>query len=200
MQQRSRHTVDAIIQATAELFAIHPFDMVNTRIIAERAGVSVGSLYQYFPTYEAILLAWYQRVATEAAQQIRITTLGVMNRSLPDAIRHSCTALLRIYDQHWLPLIELPRQVPQIAEAIRHTSLECLNRSTIQLYLGQHPEFDVRRIERHTFFLETFVHETIARYVRERPESVGFDDVIDEVCQVVFAYLERSRKAMEAAA
>jgi AcrR family transcriptional regulator len=114
VQQRARHTVDAIIQATGELVSARRFDEVNTRLIAERAGVSIGSLYQYFPTYEAILLAWYEQVAMEAAQQIRLTTLAVMDRPLPEAIRTACGSLLRIYEIHWLPLVEMPRQVPRI--------------------------------------------------------------------------------------
>ena len=193
VQQRARHTVDAIIQATEELVSTIRFDEVNTRLIAERAGVSIGSLYQYFPTYEAILLAWYERVAMEAAQQIRIATLNVMDSPLTEAIRFSVESLLRIYEKHWLPLIEMPRQVPQIEQAIRYTSLECLNRGNIKLYLSQHPEFDPRQSERHAFFIETFINEIIARYVSEKPSFVTAADIVDEICSFNAAYLERAR-------
>lgn len=200
VQQRARHTVDAIIQATEELVSQRRFDEVNTRIIAERAGVSIGSLYQYFPTYESILLAWYERVASEAAHQIRIATLDMMDRPLDEAVPHSCAALLRLYEQHWIPLIEMPRQVPQIAQAIRHTSLERLNRGNIRLYFSQHPEFDSALAERHVFFIETFVNAIMERYVIDRPPSIDFDDVINEVTFFISSYLERSRKpAMQAA-
>lgn len=198
MQQRARHTVDAIIQATAELVGAMPFDQVNTRLIAERAGVSIGSLYQYFPTYEAILLAWYEQVAQEAAQQIRIATLNMMDVPLTEAIRFSIEALLRIYERQWLPLIEMPRQVPQIEQAIRYTSLECLNRGNIKLYLSQHPEFDPRQSDRHAFFIETFINEVIARYIIEKPAFLNAQDVVDEICAFNEAYLERARSASPA--
>lgn len=194
VQTRARHTVDMILQATEELASTRRFDEVNTRMIAERAGVSIGSLYQYFPTYEAILLTWYERVATEAAQQIRITTLDVMDRPLPEATRLSCAALLRIYDEHWLPLIEMPRQVPQVAQVIRHTSLECLNRGNIKLYLSQHPEFDLQQSDRHAFFIETFINELMERYVIERPPFISFDDIVDEICAFISGYLEKCRR------
>lgn len=54
-QERSRVTVDSIIRATAHILEREGFEKTSTNKIAEKAGVSIGSLYQYFPTKEAIL-------------------------------------------------------------------------------------------------------------------------------------------------
>jgi len=54
-QERSQVTVDAILEAATRLFAEGGLEAVNTNQIAELAGVSIGSLYQYFPTKQAIL-------------------------------------------------------------------------------------------------------------------------------------------------
>jgi AcrR family transcriptional regulator len=54
-QARSQATVDAILIAAAELYERLGYDRTTTDAVAERAGVSVGSLYQYFPTKDAIL-------------------------------------------------------------------------------------------------------------------------------------------------
>jgi AcrR family transcriptional regulator len=48
-QKRARQTVEAILQASAEMFAKLGFAGTTTNKIAMRAGVSIGSLYQYFP-------------------------------------------------------------------------------------------------------------------------------------------------------
>ena len=56
-QQRSRVTVDALIEATARILVKDGFDKASTNRIAEKAGVSVGSLYQYFPSKEALVAA-----------------------------------------------------------------------------------------------------------------------------------------------
>ena len=45
-QQRSRATVDALVEATARILVKEGFDKASTNRIAEVAGVSVGSLYQ----------------------------------------------------------------------------------------------------------------------------------------------------------
>src|SRR5690348_3170295 len=60
-QARSRATVAALVEATARILVSEGFDKASTNRIAEVAGVSVGSLYQYFPSKEALVLAVIQR-------------------------------------------------------------------------------------------------------------------------------------------
>ena len=56
-QSRSRATVEFLLEAAAQVFGERGYLATTTNGIAERAGVSVGSLYQYFPSKDAILLA-----------------------------------------------------------------------------------------------------------------------------------------------
>ncbi len=56
-QQRSRATVEAICVAAARVLASDGYARASTNRIAEVAGVSVGSLYQYFPNKDALVLA-----------------------------------------------------------------------------------------------------------------------------------------------
>jgi AcrR family transcriptional regulator len=60
-QQRSRATVAALVEATARILVREGFDKASTNRIAQVAGVSVGSLYQYFPSKEALVLAVLER-------------------------------------------------------------------------------------------------------------------------------------------
>jgi AcrR family transcriptional regulator len=54
-QQRSKATVDAIVQAAAQILSESGWSALNTNAVATRAGVSIGSLYEYFPDKQAIL-------------------------------------------------------------------------------------------------------------------------------------------------
>ena len=56
-QARSQERVQQILAAAEQLFVETGYDSTTTRAIASRAGVSVGSLYQFFPDKEAILKA-----------------------------------------------------------------------------------------------------------------------------------------------
>ena len=60
-QRRSKVTYDAIIEATTQLLIEKGYAATTTNHIAERAGVSIGSLYQYFPNKEAIAVEVLQR-------------------------------------------------------------------------------------------------------------------------------------------
>nr|WP_152992323.1 TetR/AcrR family transcriptional regulator [Nonomuraea pusilla] len=69
-QQRSRETVAVILEAAAQLFQRHGYAGATTNKIAERAGVSIGSLYQYFPNKDALLVALAEHYLTQSAEQV----------------------------------------------------------------------------------------------------------------------------------
>jgi AcrR family transcriptional regulator len=55
IQKRSSETVSVILEAAARVLEQRGFEHFNTNAIAEKAGVSIGSLYQYFPNKDALL-------------------------------------------------------------------------------------------------------------------------------------------------
>lgn len=61
VQQRSAKRVQRMLEACAELIDELGYDGVTTTLIAERAGVAVGSLYQFFPDKRAVVQALTQR-------------------------------------------------------------------------------------------------------------------------------------------
>ncbi|MCB9675176.1 MAG: TetR/AcrR family transcriptional regulator [Alphaproteobacteria bacterium] len=64
-QRRAKESVDAIVEACAQVLVQHGWEATTTNHIAERAGVSVGTLYQYFANREAVLEAVRDRVMQE---------------------------------------------------------------------------------------------------------------------------------------
>ena len=60
-QQRSRQTVDAVLDAVPRVLKRHGAAAITTNRVAEAAGVSIGSLYQYFPEKQAIFMALHDR-------------------------------------------------------------------------------------------------------------------------------------------
>ncbi len=61
VQRRSAVTVDAMIEAAARILETEGFDGYTTNAVAARAGVSIGSLYQYFPNRDALTAALIER-------------------------------------------------------------------------------------------------------------------------------------------
>src|SRR5690242_12366046 len=73
-QARSQATVKAILDAAARVLVERGYAATTTNLVADRAGVSVGSLYQYFPNKDALIAALHDRHAREMN--------GVMDRAL----------------------------------------------------------------------------------------------------------------------
>ena len=70
-QERSRATVSALVEATARILVRDGFDRAGTNRIADAAGVSIGSLYQYFPSKEALVAAVIERHNRDLMQVVR---------------------------------------------------------------------------------------------------------------------------------
>jgi len=68
-QRRSAHTVEAILEAAALVLEEEGLDGFNTNAIARRAGASIGTLYQYFPSKDALTLALLLREEAKAHAQ-----------------------------------------------------------------------------------------------------------------------------------
>jgi AcrR family transcriptional regulator len=71
-QSRSAQTVDAILEGAAETLERRGFDGYTTNEIAARAGVSIGSLYQYFPGKDAVTIALIERESKALVDEITI--------------------------------------------------------------------------------------------------------------------------------
>ena len=89
--------MQAILEAAAQIFERHGYAAGTTNRIAERAGVSIGSLYQYFPNKDAILVALvYQHLAESAAvlgpHLERLSRGARFDDVLPDIV-HAMVAL-----------------------------------------------------------------------------------------------------------
>jgi AcrR family transcriptional regulator len=69
-QSRSRALVEAILEATARILSERGYANTNTNLVAERAGVSIGSVYQYFPNKDALISALHERHALQMYAEI----------------------------------------------------------------------------------------------------------------------------------
>ncbi len=86
-QDRSRATVDVILDAAARILVKDGYEAFTTNRVAERAGVSVGSLYQYFPNKESLLAELMRRHVDELEHGFVEITAGGARRPLADTVR-----------------------------------------------------------------------------------------------------------------
>ncbi len=86
VQARSQATVDVILAAATRILSEDDPETLNTNRIAERAGVSIGSLYQYFPGKDAILSALTHRLIDQKMKGIEINLAVLVESRAPPEI------------------------------------------------------------------------------------------------------------------
>lgn len=85
-QARATVTLEAIFEATIQVLLVDgPYRLTTTRV-AERAGVSVGTMYQYFPHKQALLYALNERYLDDLAAKIEMTCAAQAGRPIAEMI------------------------------------------------------------------------------------------------------------------
>ncbi len=79
-------TVDAILEATERLLVAQGYHQVTTNDVAELAGVSIGSLYQYYPSVESLAAALYLRMKGEIADAVAACLLEAEGLETQEAL------------------------------------------------------------------------------------------------------------------
>jgi AcrR family transcriptional regulator len=89
-QQRAESTVDALLTAASQILARDGVERLSTTAVAERAGVSIGSLYQYFGNKEDLLVALARREVSQilaaVAAEFAVSPPGRRGRGIVGAI------------------------------------------------------------------------------------------------------------------
>jgi AcrR family transcriptional regulator len=94
-QARSLATVDAIFDATIQVLLAEGLQRLTTIRVAERAGVSVGTLYQYFPQKQALLFAVLQRHLEKVVSAMEAAALSAHSASLSTMVKAVVAAFVK---------------------------------------------------------------------------------------------------------
>lgn len=192
-QERSRATVDALIEATARLLVREGFDKASTNRIAQEAGVSVGSLYQYYPGKEALVAAVIDRHNRELMQVVRAALADVAALPVEKAVRKLVAVAI---DAHRVD----PRLHRVLAEQIPRTGrlekVATFNREYYALfrnYLEDHGnELRTADLGLAAFVCVTSIEALTHTAVLHRPEILSdqaVETLVDEATRLVVRYL-----------
>jgi AcrR family transcriptional regulator len=195
-QERSRLTVDALLEATARVLTKEGFDRASTNKIAAVAGVSIGSLYQYFPSKEALVAAVIDRHMREMLQVVRDALIKVAARPIEVAARELVSIML---DAHRVDPKLHRVLVEQVPRAGRLENIEAIERETYALvrgYLEAHrAELDVADPDIAAFVCVTAVEALTHAVVVRRPEILTDEKakkLVDDVTRLIVRYLRKS--------
>jgi AcrR family transcriptional regulator len=192
-QERSRATVDALIEATARILVKEGFDGASTNRIAEKAGVSVGSLYQYFPSKEALVAAVIDRHHRETMRVVRDTLADVAALPMEQAVRRLVAAAVTAHRIDPRLHRVLTEQIPRTG---RLENVEAFARETHALfrtYLDRHSgERRAVDPELAAFVCVTSIEALTHRAVLHHSKMLSdeaMETLVDEATRLVVGYL-----------
>ncbi len=191
IQPRARATVDAILTATARLLVREGYDRASTNRIAEAAGVSIGSLYQYFPSKEALVAALLARHVEEMSQLLHEAAATVIDAPLPVAVEHVVRAMLAAHAIDPKLHKVLVEQVPRVGRLERIGEIEEQALALARLFFERHraalrPDLDP---ELAPFIVVATVEALTHAAVLYRPDTLADERMLREISAVVLRYL-----------
>ncbi len=189
-QDRSRLTVEAILEATTRILIEEGYDKANTNHIAERAGISVGSLYQYFPNKEALMTALIEQHAQQMAE-LAENNLNHLFDSPPEI---AIPALVKVViaahaidpKLHQVLSEEIPRseRSPQMQQANERIA------KLLRAYLAHWSDLiQPQNLEMTVFILSCTVESLCHSAVIEHPDFVKDSQFAQEVSDLLLSYL-----------
>jgi len=189
-QRRASVTVEAILTATARILVRDGFERATTNRIADEAGVSVGSLYQYFPNKEALVAVLMERHVREMYAVLEREIARLSSLPLRRAVRELVDLMVQAHavepKLHRVFAEQVPRvgQLKRIVEVERR--FEMLTRDVLER-LGDRVR--PRNLAMAAFVVIQAVEALTHAAVLYHPDKLGSDEFTDEVVELVGRYL-----------
>jgi AcrR family transcriptional regulator len=172
-QARSAVTLDAIFEGTLQVLLSAGSSRLNTTRVAERAGVSVGTLYQYFPNKQALLLAVLERYLAKLMDTLEAACDDHRGATAEVMVEAAVKAYLRVKAQQ-----------PEVSRALYLIAIELDSRGLVEAAIQRAEQAiaamlstasdgrfsDSRAVARHLF---AAIHGTVRMfYERDLPPTI----------------------------
>ena len=187
-QKRSREMVKALVEATGLCIQRHGLDDTTTARIAEQAGVSVGSLYQYFGDKDALIEALMDRLAEDIAGGLRrlpLMAVTDLNEMVHRPIRFGFS-VLRSRDGLYLELVRNWHRLPT------NRMVDLLQQHFMELsrlyFLRHYRDYPTRNLEVRVFIVTNSVLFTMVRHVSQG-DLIDEEELARELTRMVAGYL-----------
>jgi AcrR family transcriptional regulator len=195
VQDRSKRTVGDILAAAAQVFEACGYAAGTTNRIAERAGVSIGTLYQYFPSKEAIAVALLERHIGDTERHLHewVGHMVAERHGLRAALHDYVEGVLEVHFGH--PRLQhiLLEETP-LPDRVHRALLDAERRSAnaVAGFLRQHAEIRRAPLEHAGYMIVQTVESLTHRFAAHPEERIlSRASFVEELVAMLEAYLIR---------
>ena len=193
LQERSRATVEAILEATTHILVRDGYAKLTTNRIAERAGVNIASLYQYFPGKEAIVAELRRRHGAEQRAEVR----EVLARSSASSLESTIRSLVSLGVAGHARASRLHRVFTEELPALGYRDVEAIDAplfESMRQWIAT-ADVDVPDIDLALWMIATVSGAVIHRAVVDRPENLSTGVIEKELVTLLRCYLRRRQSS-----
>jgi AcrR family transcriptional regulator len=189
-QKRSQVTVDAILEATARVLRAEGYGKASTNRIAKVAGVSVGSLYQYFPNKDALVTALVEQHVNEMLAVLSQGLTELADAPMEQVARELVGKMIEVHAVdpalHIVLTEQIPRgdKLPCVGAEIEHAAT--LLRAFLEL---RRDELRAKDLDMAVFIIVHTVEALTHRAVVEHPETLADGKLEDEIVDLLVRYM-----------
>lgn len=184
-QHRSRATCEAILEAAARILETGGAGSLTTNLVAERAGASIGSLYQYFPNKEAILAGLIRNMRREMLADFRAAAKLAAGEELKEAV----AILTRASIAHHLRRPTLAEELERAEAGLPlDQETQALKAELLGIVSAALAERHFPNPEKKAFDLISLSQGLTGRAIQAGERD--FDDLHGRLCAAVIGYLK----------
>lgn len=193
-QERSRATVNALIDATARILVRHGFDKASTNHVAEVAGVSIGSLYQYFPSKEALVAAVIKRHNEQIMLTVRGELADIATRPLAQGVRKLIAVAVKAHRVDPKLHRVLAEQIPRVGKLEDVEAFNSGNYTLFRDYLeSRRDEVGALDLDLASFVsvtsIEALTHNAVLHHSKMLSDE-AMEALVDEGTRLIVGYLK----------
>lgn len=188
-QERSRAMVERIIVAGQAVLLRDGYEKASTNRVADEAGISPGSLYQYFPDKEAILAAVVDRYAADLSTQLTAVLADRLDEPGPSLVRAAFQGLLDVLEENVEFLRLVVEVLPRSQSGSWTGALEQRISDLVTAYLSiNKSQTSISEPATSAWILVRMVEHLSVQYVLEQP-PIARETFVEELVALTLAYV-----------
>jgi len=189
-QTRSIALVEAILDACEEALVRDGLGRMSTREVAERAGVSVGSLYQYFPAKEAMVGAVIERRLERDWAAFETLQASYRGEGFEVLLQAVVRALVRLFADGAELYTAMVATMTEVARVAAVQDLVDRATSVLEQHLHAQDDPGLRTRTHAPFLLTTMLVATLRETARTAPERLADPAFADELVHLALRFVE----------
>ena len=189
-QQRSEKMVQLILDGALDAVARYGMEGTTTRHIAERAGISVGTLYHYFDDKADVYTALQNRMSSALVTHIRAMIPQLVQNNIGQAVADILHLFLAELDRDGGKQLAFIRNIMNRGFERDVGRIEQVMMEMALMYTGHHPEFaTIRNLPRVMLILFNAVAFNIIRHLDSPSPHVSREDLIEGLSEMCVTYI-----------